>query len=247
MAIFVLVPGFWLGGWAWEDVTADLRSAGHAVYPVTLTGLGDRVHLATPQVDLETHITDIVNVIEYANLRDVVLVGHSGCGMPVSVVADRIPERLAHVVYVESGPLPEGMSQFDTNPPEVKKSIEKQVAADGDGWLIPPPLSWSDPSLDPANTAGLDEAELARIRARAVPQPLAVAKGVPRRFGPARAPETLVTCTFPEEQVREMLAAGDPFFSGFTGQPRVVALRTGHWPMFSLPIETAHVLADLTR
>src|SRR5262245_56881843 len=104
MTTFVLVPGFWLGAWVWDAVARELRSAGHEVHPVTLTGLGDRVHLATPEVDLETHATDIINVIEYAGLDEVVLVGHSGGGMPVSLVADRMPERLARVVYLDSGP-----------------------------------------------------------------------------------------------------------------------------------------------
>ena len=91
MTNFVLVPGFWLGGWAWDRVTARLRAAGHTVFPVTLTGLGERVHLAGPQIDLDTHITDVINLITYEALHDVVLVGHSYAGMVVTGVADRMP------------------------------------------------------------------------------------------------------------------------------------------------------------
>ncbi len=91
MATFVLVPGAWLGGWAWQRVTPLLRAAGHEVYPVTLTGLGERVHLGTSETNLETHIADVVNLIEFEDLRAVVLVGHSYAGCVITGVADRTP------------------------------------------------------------------------------------------------------------------------------------------------------------
>ncbi len=90
-ATFVLVPGQWTGAFIWHLVTPLLRAAGHEVYEVTCTGLGDRVHLANPAIDLDTHITDVVNTIEYADLHDVVLVGHSSAGMIITGVAERIP------------------------------------------------------------------------------------------------------------------------------------------------------------
>ena len=80
--------GAWLGGWAWQDVATRLRAKGHDVYPVTLTGLGERVHLARPEVDLETHIADVVNTIEWNDLDDVILAGHSYAGIVVTGVAD---------------------------------------------------------------------------------------------------------------------------------------------------------------
>ena len=114
MAKIVLVPGFWLGGWAWADVAAPLRAAGHTVYTPTLTGLGERVHLGEPQTDLETHIADIVNLLTFERLDDVVLVGHSYAGSNVTIgVADRVPERIARLIYVDTAPLPDGMSQAD--------------------------------------------------------------------------------------------------------------------------------------
>ena len=94
LATYVLVPGAWLGGWAWQDVAARLRRKGHDVYPVTLTGLGERVHLARPEVDLETHIADVVNTIKWNDLDDVILAGHSYAGTVITGVADRIPDRL---------------------------------------------------------------------------------------------------------------------------------------------------------
>jgi pimeloyl-ACP methyl ester carboxylesterase len=80
MAAYVLVGGGWLGRWCWQRVTRRLREGGHDTYPVTLTGLGERVHLASPEVDLETHSTDVVNLIEFEDLHDVVLLGHSYAG-----------------------------------------------------------------------------------------------------------------------------------------------------------------------
>src|SRR5947207_2879163 len=94
MTTFVLVPGMWLGAWAWRDVTARLRAAGHDVYPLTLTGLADRRHLGGPQVDLDTHTTDITALIEAEELTDVVLAGHSYGGYPVTGAGDKVPRVL---------------------------------------------------------------------------------------------------------------------------------------------------------
>ena len=99
---YVIVHGAWGGGWDWKQVDSVLTASGNKVYRPTLTGLGERVHLLTPSVDLSTHVTDIVNVIRYENLHDVVLVGHSYGGMVISGVVDRIPDRIRRVVYVDA-------------------------------------------------------------------------------------------------------------------------------------------------
>ena len=243
MATFVLVPGFWLGAWVWEAVGRELRAAGHEVRPLTLTGLGDRVHLATPEVDLDTHATDVVNAIEYAGLEEVILVGHSAGGLAVALAADRIPARLSRVVYLDSAPLPDGMAQFDVNPPEAQEEIEKRVATEGDGWRLPPPAFLGE---DPVNQAGLSEADLELLRERSVPQPFATARQPLRRAHHASVPETLVPCVFPESQVRQMIADRHPMFAGFDGPPQVVPLPTGHYPMLSRPADTARALGSLT-
>ncbi len=116
MATYALVGGGWLGGWCWQRVARRLREERHDAYPVTLTGLGDRMHLASPQVDLETHITDVINLIEFEDLRDVVLVGHSYAGVVVTGVADRVPNRISQVVYLDTGPLPDGTAIIETFP-----------------------------------------------------------------------------------------------------------------------------------
>src|ERR687893_1746620 len=116
LATYILVPGAWLGGWAWRDVAARLRTGGHDVYPITLTGLGERVHLARPEVDLETHITDVVNTITWNDLDDVILAGHSYAGAVVTGVADRVAERVSQLVYVDSAPLSDEMAMTDLYP-----------------------------------------------------------------------------------------------------------------------------------
>ncbi len=102
MATFVLVHGAFAGGWYMRPLASCLQAAGHEVYRPTLTGFGERVHLASPAVDLDTHIQDIVHVLYYEDLSDVVLVGKSYSGMVITGVAERMPERLRHLIYVEA-------------------------------------------------------------------------------------------------------------------------------------------------
>lgn len=243
MATFVLVAGAWLGGWAWDGVTRRLRQAGHDVYPVTLTGLGERKHLARPEVGLETHISDIVNVIEVEDLRDVTLVGHSYGGVPVTGTSDRVAERIASVVYIDSGPIPVDTAYIDFDP-ESRDATEQQVAREGDGWLLPP-MSRDDligaiPDLDPERVSA--------IQARMTPQPFATYTEPLRLTNPARAwlPKVAILNSFPEAAVREMMAAGHPMGVMLAGPEwRFVELPTSHWPMFSRPEELAAVLGEV--
>jgi pimeloyl-ACP methyl ester carboxylesterase len=102
--------------------------------------LGERAHLARPDIDLETHVTDVLNLIHYQELHEVILVGHSYAGAGViPSVADRIPERVAQLVFVDSGPLPDGMSQAQFSPPEEQARNADLVRTVGDGWRLPPP------------------------------------------------------------------------------------------------------------
>ena len=236
MTTFVLVPGMWLGAWAWRDVTGTLRDAGHDVFALTLTGVADRGHLLGPGVDLTTHTEDIVRLVEVENLRDVVLVGHSYGGLPVSAAALRLRDRIARVTYVDSGPLPEGTAQLSVTP-------DLSVSAgnpDGTGDSVPP-RAW-DPKADPVMLAGLDDAALAELRTRATPHPRAsVTQPLGARATSADLPTELIACTFGLDQVRDMTAAGHPMFAGLTGA-RVIGLPTGHWPMFSEPAALAAAL-----
>jgi pimeloyl-ACP methyl ester carboxylesterase len=246
MATFVLVPGYWLGGWAWRDVAETLRAAGHSVYPVTLTGLGERVHLAGPWVNLDTHIADVVNLLRYEELREVVLVGHSYAGNVIPGVADQAPERIARLVFVDTWPLPDGLAQIDIISPEARQAQERQVATQGEGWRLPLP-PWEE--LDEGNELrDLGEAERRLMRERAVDQPFGTTTQPVRLTNPAREalPKTAIWCSQTAEEVQGMIASYPSLFSELAKPGwQVVELPTGHWPMFSRPRELAELLGSL--
>lgn len=170
-ATFVLVPGQWTGAFVWHLVAPLLREAGHNVYPVTCTGLGDRVHLADASIDLDTHITDVVNTIEFEDLHDVVLVGHSYAGMIITGVVERIPERLRLVVYLDADTPLDGQNDYEIVPPEqardfLVEDIEASVEMDTLGFrpVFPAIKDWLRGAInDP------DEAEW--FISRLVPHP----------------------------------------------------------------------------
>jgi pimeloyl-ACP methyl ester carboxylesterase len=119
MATYALVHGAWHGGWCWKKVTPLLRAAGHEVFAPTLTGLGERAHLLTPAVDPETHIDDVLGVLHYEDLRQVVLVGHSYGGTVITGVAARAADRIGHLVYLDAfvplgGAVAAGLDGCDT-------------------------------------------------------------------------------------------------------------------------------------
>ncbi len=150
---FVLVHGAWHGGWCWKKVAPILRRAGHHVFTPTMTGLGERVHLRGPEVGLDMHVQDIVNVIEYEDLTDVVLVGHSYGGMVVTGVAGRVAARIAHIVYLDAHVPADGQSVIDllgfTRP-----------GYETEQWV------------DPPGTFGVkDEADLSWVKAKMTPHP----------------------------------------------------------------------------
>ena len=136
MATFVIVHGMWSGGWYFQPIARLLRAEGHEVYTPTLTGIGERVHLGAPDVTLSTHVQDIVNVLEFEDLRSVVLVGYSYGGIVVTVVADRVPERLSQVVYLDAWIPRNGESMADLIP-AMAAQMEETARAVGDGWRLP--------------------------------------------------------------------------------------------------------------
>ncbi|WP_242892846.1 alpha/beta fold hydrolase [Actinomadura litoris] len=245
MATFVLVPGYWLGGWAWEEVAAALRAGGHQVRAVTLTGVAERAAEATPEVDVDTHAADIVQVIEDGGLEEVVLVAHSGANMAAAAAAGRVPGRVARIVYVDSGPMPPGLAGLDFHAPDAQAELRRQVAEEGGGWRLPvPPF---DPSAEPHILAGLDAARLEEMRRRGTPQPFATVTQ-PLEGPLPDVPRTLVACTFTVEDVRRMAASGNPVFAMMEGPGwSYRELPTGHWPMFSRPAELAALLAEVAE
>jgi pimeloyl-ACP methyl ester carboxylesterase len=138
MATFVLVHGAWHGSWCWKAVREALVALGHDAFTPTLTGVGERSHLLSPEVTLDTHIDDVVNLIRWEELSDVVLCGHSYGGCVISGAADRIPERIAALVYLDAFVLEDGQSLHDTLPPE-QRDVQLNLAQEaGEGWKVPP-------------------------------------------------------------------------------------------------------------
>jgi len=223
MTTFVLVPGFFLGAWAWRPVTAALRAGGHDVYPLSLTGLGERAHLSHFSVDLETHIDDVLNLLKFEDLHDVVLVGHSYGGIVTTAAADRAPQRVAKLVYVDTGPLPDGASQHDF----------AQQEPPADGWLMPP--DWA--SIAPP---GVDVSALVE---RSVPQPWATAAQPVRLTGAwEKLPRFGILSSMTVAQM-EAGAAGNPLMRHMAGEQWTFAeLPTWHWPMVDRPQELAALL-----
>ena len=246
MAVYVLVGGGWLGGWCWQRVARRLREEGHDAYPATLTGLGERVHLANPEVDLETHITDVINLIEFEDLHDVVLLGHSYAGLVITGVADRVPDRISKLVYLDTGLLPDGTALIEMFPPEARRHIEQRVEESGDGWRFPmPPREELAPF---GSLEGLNDAHLELLRLRAVDQPFGTFTRRLRLENPAREalPKVGILCSFSLEEVRAIIASGDPVFREMASPNwQFVELPTGHYPMFSRPDDLAAVLLDL--
>ncbi len=142
--VFVLVHPAWHGAWCWRKVAPLLRKRGHDVVTPTLTGLGERSHLARPEIGLDVHISDIINVLKYEDLHDVVLLGHSSSGAVITGVADRMPERIAHVVYLDAFVPEHGQAVLDLLTPERRQMLETLVESEGEGWRLPrfAPAPW---------------------------------------------------------------------------------------------------------
>jgi pimeloyl-ACP methyl ester carboxylesterase len=137
MTTYVLVHGAWHGGWCWSRVARRLRAAGHEVHTPTLTGLGERAHLLTPEVGLDTHVRDVTAVLEYEDLHQVVLVGHSYAGSVIGGVAEVAAERLGRLVYLDGFVPADGESVFDHFPADYRDRFRTLAAEQGDGWRIP--------------------------------------------------------------------------------------------------------------
>ena len=243
-ATYVLVPGFWLGAAVWRPVADLLAARGHQVHAIDLPGMGERDHLANPATDLTAHIDDLTRLLEERDLHDVILVGHSYGGLVTTGVAARVPQRVARLVYVDSGPLPQGVAQADFEGPDARAANEERVRTLGEGWRLPAPpwevLAADQPEVDEAMVAALTEGSR--------PQPwLTAAEPVDLTGAWQRLPRTGVLCSFGVEQLRQMAPHVPLFAPMVEGNWTYVELPTWHWPMVSRPAELAEVLGSVCR
>jgi pimeloyl-ACP methyl ester carboxylesterase len=194
MATFVLVHGAWAGGWIWRKIIPLLRAAGHDVHATTATGLGDRVHLAGPAVDLDTHITDVVHVLEFEELTEVTLVGWSYGGMIITGVAERVPDRLAQLVYLDANVPADGETSYDTELYTEEARAADREAAEAAGL---PGFLVIDPYVEGIQSVTPDPADQTWLFSKFVPQPLATYTQPIRLGNPAAAaiPRAFVFCT----------------------------------------------------
>lgn len=245
-ACFVLVHGAWHGGWSWWKVRRLLQEAGSDVFTPTLTGLGDRSHLSGPEVDLSTHIEDIVSVLELEDLTEAVLVGHSYGGNVITGVAERVPERLAHLVYMDGFVPKDGESLLDLMSPAVRQEFDLRVQAEGDGWFLPGRYAepWATALRDHYGVT--DETDLARMvpRMRSQPyktftEPLRVANKAAETL-----PRTYIRCTqYPNPALSRYAEVAQSPDSGWQYRELVAS----HDGMVARPRQLAELLLELAK
>jgi pimeloyl-ACP methyl ester carboxylesterase len=227
---YVLVHGAWHGGWCWAKVARLLRDAGHEVYTPTLTGLGERAHLARPEIDLETHIQDVAAVLESEELRQVTLVGHSYGGMVVSGVAARTSGRIAQLMYLDAFVPEAGKSVLDYLGPERAQSMREVAQSQGEGWRVPP--------FTPERFGVTSQRDTEWLTKHLAPQPLRTFEQPLAAVGGERLKRTYVYCSKPSmgafDQVAERLR-DDRKWSFHD-------VKTGHDAMVTAPGELARIL-----
>ena len=238
---YVLIHPAWFGGWCWKKVTPLLRAQGHEVFTPTLTGLGERAHLARPEVGLEIHVRDIINVIEYENLRNVILVGNSSGGMVITGAADHMPERIAHLVFLDAFVPTDGQSMLDVIPPDRRPALEAFVQKEGDGWLLPrfAPPPWEKLVIE---TWQVTEGGPRLDTAPAVPDTVRPFQGAGERKNPAaeKLPRTYIRTQWPHPGFDRYAGAA----SEATGwQSRKIA--SSHLPYITHPSELAALLLQV--
>ena len=230
-APIVLVPGFWLGAWAWDEVAVALRVDGHDVTAVTLPGLESAV-ADRSAITMSDHVDAISEAVRAAG-APVVLAVHSGAGVSGYGASDRVPEQIAAMVYVDSGPA--------------------TAALDPDLSAVEVPLpTWEELEEDPGNSLeGLSTEQLETFRRRAVPEPGAALREAPVLTNAARldVPSTVVCTALSSEQIKDAIEQGYAWVGGLAELHDVtyVDLPTSHWSMWSRPRELAGIIGDVAK
>ena len=231
---FVLVHGAWHGGWCWSKVAANLHGRGHTVLTPTQTGVGERSHLLSSSIDLDVFVKDITNVLQFEDLKDVMLVGHSFGGIAISGAADRMPDRIRHLVYLDSLILQNGQSPFSLLPKDVVEARIKAANDSSGGLSIPVP---------PARAFGIrDAAQAAWVERRLTPHPLGTYTSpliLANKVGNG-LPTTYIVCTDP---IYEPLQAIRDWVRsvGWT----TVEIATGHDAMVTAPDRLGDMLDQI--
>jgi pimeloyl-ACP methyl ester carboxylesterase len=234
MATFVLVHGAWHGGWCWVRLARLLRDAAHEVHTPTLTGLGDRAHLARPEVDLEAHIQDVVALLEVEELRNVILVGHSYAGMVITGVAARAANRLSHLVYLDAFVPEAGKALLDYVGPRAD-ALRESARAQGEGWRLP--------SFPPERFGVASQRDREWLQRRLAPQPLRTWEQPLAAAGGDKLKRTYVYCSSPA------MGAFDQFAERLREDRKwqFHELKTGHDAMITAPGDVARILLPLAK
>ncbi|MGZ0151538.1 alpha/beta fold hydrolase [Kribbella sp. WER1] len=241
MTTYVLVHGAWHPGRSWERVVPLLEAAGHRVFAPDLTGYGDKLHLAGPDVGLDTHTDDIVSLIETEDLHNVVLVGHSYAGLVVSAAANRIPERIAHLVYLDAMVPEDGESALDIQP--VTRRLVDLAESSNNGWRVPP----LPEQPAPYGLFGVTNPEdLTWLRGLLSDQPVLCLTQPAHLNNPAlkAVPRTHIhnTAATPKGITRRPLPPTQP-----NGRPtQLRELPTGHDSMITMPTELSALLLKIS-
>jgi len=243
---FVLVHCAFGGGWAWKYVAPLLRQAGHTVYTPSLTGLGERLHLGSPDVNLDTHIEDIVNLLIYEDLHNVILVGWSYGGMVVTGVLDRVPERLAHLVYLDGEVPRDGDRSFDFWGEAHVAAMEQQARETGDGWRA---VAGGASEIEPHFRTWIPDAERRRwvvAKMTSSAQPINTLRQPIRLSNPAAdsVSKTLIRCPLDSEVLAGTL---DPMDELVRDDPRwnVIELSSNHMAPVADPDLVAEALLGI--
>ena len=233
MTKFVLIPGAWLGSWVWKYVTPLLWQQGHPTYPVTLTGMGERVHLLSKDVGMETAIQDVLNYVKFNDLDDVVLVGHSFAGKVAAGAADRIPDKVPGVIYLDAF-RPERVTT-----PQGGFDPTKEFGAQPPGALGVPLTEDIVGRIGP----DVQGSNLAWMTGRATPWPIKMAADpITLTNGYDRVREAYIFCSRSGDPVDEIVAGK---WGKLEGPHRV--LDAGHWPMVTRPQELTAALIELGK
>lgn len=230
MASYVLVHGAWHGGWCWARVARLLRDAGHEVFTPTLTGLGERAHLARPEIDLAHHVQDVVAVLESEELRSVTLVGHSYGGMVVTGVAARAAPRLAHLIYLDAFVPAPGQALLGLIAPERAEGMREAARTQGDGWRVPP---WA-----PERYGVTSARDIEWLSRRLTPHPLRTLEQASEAGPPARGKLSYIYCT------KTSTGSFDRFAERLRDDRKWAfhEVKTGHDAMVTTPGEIAKIL-----